>query len=63
MEELIFAMIALSKAYTRRETFVPEPDGFQSFDVRSLKRSYEAAFDSSSRPDDRKKSLVTQIAS
>ena len=63
MEKLVFAMIALSKAYTQRKTFVPEPDEFQSFDVRSLKRSYEAASDSSSRPDDREKSLVTQIAS
>jgi hypothetical protein len=63
MEALVFAIIALRNGYKQQETFVPEPAEFRPFDLRALKRSYEAEDDSSSRPSDRQKSLVTQIAS
>ena len=63
MEALVFAIIALRNGYKQQETFVPEPAEFRPFDLRALKRSYEAEDDSSSRPTDRQKSLVTQIAS
>jgi len=63
MEALVFAMIALRNGYKQEQTLVPEPAEFRPFDLRALKRSYEAEADSSSRPSDRQKSLVTQIAS
>ncbi len=63
MEALVFAIVALRKGYQPEETTVPEPAEFRPFDVRALKRSYQAEADSSSRPSDRQSSLVTQIAS
>jgi hypothetical protein len=63
MEVLIFALIATRKGYYQRETFVPEPAEFRSFDLRELVRSYEAQDDSSNRPSDRKRTLMTQVAS
>jgi hypothetical protein len=64
MEPLVFAIVALRKGYKlQEETVVPEPAEFRPFDVRALKRSYQAEADSSSRPSDRQNSLVTQIAS
>jgi hypothetical protein len=63
MEILIFALIATRKGYFQRETFVPEPAEFRSFDLRELARSYEAQDDSSNRPSDRKRTLMTQVAS
>jgi hypothetical protein len=63
MEALVFAIIALHKGYNEAQIVVPEPAGFQPFDVRALKRSYEAEGDSSSRPSGRENSLVTQVAS
>jgi hypothetical protein len=63
MEALVFAILAVRKGYKLEETTVPEPAEFRPFDVRALKRSYQAEDDSSSRPSDRQNSLVTQIAS
>jgi hypothetical protein len=63
MEALVFAIVALRKGYKLEETVVPEPAEFRSFDLRALKRSYQAEADSSSRPSDRQNSLVTQTAS
>jgi hypothetical protein len=63
MEALVFAIVALRKGYKLEETTVPEPAEFRPFDVRALKRSYQAEADSSSRPSDRQNSLVTQTAS
>jgi hypothetical protein len=62
METLIFALIATRKGYYQRETFVPEPAEFRSFDLLELARSYEAQEDSSNRPSDRQ-TLMTQVAS
>jgi len=61
MEPLVFAIVALHKGYHKEETLVPEPAEFRPFDLRALKRSYEAEADSSRRPSDRRNSLVTQI--
>jgi hypothetical protein len=63
MEPLVFAIVAIRKGYHQNESSVPEPARFRPFDLRALKRSYEAEDDSSSRPSDQGKSLVTQIAS
>ena len=63
MEALVFAIIAVRNGYTLQETIVPEPAEFQPFDLRALKRSYDAEDDSSGRPSDRRKSLVAQVAS
>ncbi len=63
MEPLVFAMVAIRKGYHQNESSVPETTRFRPFDLRALKRSYEAEDDSSSRPSDQGKSLVTQIAS
>jgi hypothetical protein len=63
MEPLVFAIVALRKGFKLEETTVPEPAEFRPFDVRALKRTYQAGADSSSRPSDRQNSLVTQIAS
>ena len=63
MEALVFAIVALRKGYKLEESTVPEPAEFRPFDVRALKRAYQAEGDSSSRPSDRRESLVTQIAS
>jgi hypothetical protein len=64
MEALVFAIVALQNGYHQQEeTLVSEPAEFRPFDVRALKRSYEAEANSSSRPSGRQKSLVTQIAS
>jgi hypothetical protein len=63
MEALVFGILAVRKGFKRQETVVPEPAEFRPFDLRALRRSYEADDDSSGRPSDRMKSLVTQIAS
>jgi hypothetical protein len=63
MEALVFAIVALRKGYKLEESIVPEPAEFRPFDVWALKRSYQAEADSSSRPSDRRDSLVTQTAS
>jgi hypothetical protein len=63
MEPLVFATIAILSGFRQQETYVPEPAEFRPFDLRALRRSYEAEDDSSSRPTDRPESLVTQIAS
>lgn len=63
MEPLVFATIATLSGLKQKETYVPEPAEFRPFDLRALRRSYEAEDDSTSRPTDRPESLVTQIAS
>ena len=63
MEALVFALIAVRNGYFVQETIVPEPAEFQPFDLRALKRSYDAEDDSSGRPSDRRTSLVAQVAS
>jgi hypothetical protein len=63
MEALIFAIIAMRNGYKLQETIVPEPAEFQPFDLRALKRSYEAEENSSSRPSGRPKSFVAHVAS
>ena len=63
METLIFGILAMRKGFKQQETVVPEPAEFRPFDLRALRRSYEAEDDSSSIPSDRMKPLVTQIAS
>ena len=63
MEALVFAIIVLRKGFKQQETLVPETAEFRPFDLRALSRLYEAEADSSSKPSDRQKSLVTQIAS
>jgi len=63
MEPLVFAIASLYKSYTKQDTFVPEPAKFRPFDLRALKRSYEAEANASSRPSDRQNSFLTQAAS
>jgi hypothetical protein len=63
MEALVFAIIAFRNGYQLQETIVPEPAEFQPFDLRGLKRSYEAEENSSSRPSNRPKSFVAHVAS
>jgi hypothetical protein len=63
MEPLVFATIAMLSGLKRQETYVPEPAEFRPFDLRALRRSYEAEDDSSSSPTNRPESLVNQIAS
>ena len=63
MEALVFALIAVRNGYYMQETIVPEPALFQPFDLQALKRSYKAEENSSSRPSDRPKSFVAQVAS
>jgi hypothetical protein len=62
MEILVFAL-AVRNGYHWQDAFVPEPVKFRPFDLRVLKRSYDAEADSSGRPSDRRKSLVAQVAS
>ena len=63
MEALVFAIIAVRNGYTLQETIVPEPAEFRPFDLRALKRSYEAEENSTSRPSDRSRSFVAHVAS
>ena len=63
METLVFALIAIRNGYIQQETVVPEPAEFQPFDLRALKRSYEAEENSSGQPSNRSKSFVEQAAS
>lgn len=63
METLVFGILALRKGFKQQESVAPDPAEFRPFDLRALRRSYEAEDDSSTRPTDRTKSLVTQIAS
>lgn len=63
MEPIVFAIAAIRNGYKQQETIVPEPAEFQPFDLRALKRSYEAEENSSSRPSDRPKSFVAHVAS
>jgi hypothetical protein len=53
MEPLVFALIAVRNGYRWQDAFVPEPAEFRLFDLRALKRSYDAQDDSSGRPSDR----------
>jgi hypothetical protein len=63
MEALVFALIAVRNGYHQQETIVPEPTEFQPFDLRALTHSYGAEDNYSSRPSDRQKALVAQVAS
>ena len=63
MEPLIFALIAVRNGYKQEESFVPEPDDFQPFDVRALGHVYNAKNDSSNRPSGRSPSLAPRVAS
>ena len=63
MEPLVFAIASLYKSYTKQDTIVPEPAEFRPFDLRALRRSYEAETNASSRPSDRQNSFLTQAAS
>ena len=63
METLVFGILAMRRGFKQQKTVVPDPAEFRPFDLRALRRSYEGKDDSSSRPSDRMKSLVTQIAS
>jgi hypothetical protein len=61
MEILVFAL-AVRNGHHWQNPFVPELAGFRPFDLRALKRSYDAEDDSLGRPSDRRKSLVAQVA-
>ena len=61
MEALVFAL-AIRNGYNHQEAIVPEPPELQPFDLRALKQSYDAG-NNSSRPSDRQKALVAQVAS
>jgi hypothetical protein len=63
MEILVFALIAMTKLYKRKEKIVPEPHQFQPFDVQTLKQVYNARVQSSSRSSGRQESYVIQAAS
>jgi hypothetical protein len=63
MEALVFALIAVRNGYKQEESFVPEPDYFQPFDLRALGHVYDAKNDSSNRPAGRSPSLAAQVAS
>jgi hypothetical protein len=63
MEPLVFALIAVRNGYRQEESFVPEPDTFEPFDVRALGCVYHAKNDSSNRPSGRSSSLAAQVAS
>jgi len=63
MEALVFALIATRIGYFQKEPVVPEPAEFRSFDLRALKRSFEAHDETSNKPTDPKQTLVTQVAS
>jgi len=63
METLVFGILAIRKGFKQQESVAPDRVEFRPFDLRALRRSYEAEDDSSSRPTERTKSLVTQIAS
>jgi hypothetical protein len=63
MEPLIFALIAVRNGYKQEESFVPEPDKFQPFDLRALGQVYHARNDSSNRPSGRSPSFTAQVAS
>ena len=63
METIVFAIAAIRNGYKQQETIVPEPTEFQPFDLRALKRTYEAEENSSSRPSNRPKSFVAHVAS
>jgi hypothetical protein len=63
MEVLIFALIATRKGYFQKEPTVPEPAEFRGFDLRELKRAYNAHGQTPTRPIDRQKTLLTQVAS
>ena len=63
MEVLVFALIVVRNGYHWQDAFVPEPAKFRPFDLRALKRSYDAEDDSSGGPSDWRKPLVAQVAS
>lgn len=42
MEPLVFALIACRNGYKQEESFVPQADDFQPFDVRTLVQAYNA---------------------
>jgi hypothetical protein len=63
METFVFGMITVRNGYKQEESFVPEPEKFQPFDVRELGNVYQAKSDSSNRPSGRSPSLTAQVAS
>jgi hypothetical protein len=64
METLVFGIIAVRNGYKREEeSFVPEPERFQPFDVQELGNVYQAKHDTLSRPSGRSPSLTAQVAS
>jgi hypothetical protein len=63
MEPLVFAIVAMSKLYNQKESFVPEPLHFRPIDLRALKHLYQLTEESSTKTVDRQESLVTQSAS
>lgn len=64
MEALVFGLLAVRNGYCKQqETVVPEPAAFQPFDLRALKHLNDGEDNSSSRPSDRQKKLVAQVAS
>jgi len=63
MEALVFGLIALLTINRRTQIPVPEPEEFQRFDLRTLKRSGSVSDEPPSRPIDRQPSYVAQAAS
>lgn len=64
MEILVFALIAMRNGYRPpQEMFVPEPDEFQSFDVRALAKLFNIKNESSKLPTDPSPSFKAQVAS
>ena len=63
MEALVFGLIALSTIHKKQERIVPEPSEFQSFDLRTLDRTYNTRDNSPCRSSDRRGSHLAQIVS
>jgi hypothetical protein len=64
MEILVFGLIATRNGYRHQEeTFVPELDAFQPFDVRALAHLHHVKNDFSKLPTNHTPSLRAQVAS
>ncbi len=63
MEALVFGLIALTTIHKKQEWIVPEPSEFQSFDLRTLDRTYNTRDNSPGRSSDRRGSHLAQIVS
>jgi hypothetical protein len=64
METLVFGILAVRNGYKQlEESFVPEPEKFQPFDLQGLGNVYQAKYDTSNRPSGRSPSLTAQVAS